>query len=125
MSNLEPKYALFGSVEEMLAPETLGDVLARPVTRVDCSAPSAWGNAGSKFSLVDTNVERLVLKTMSTKSDWEMFATDDHRCRSVTLWSFSYPLPVLRADTIAIIGAGFPVGLSAAGRHWRSFWNQM
>jgi hypothetical protein len=88
MSNLEPRYTLFDSVEEMLARETIGEHLSKPVTRVDCSAPSAWGNAGSKFSFVDTNVERLVLKTMSMESDWEMFATDDRLCRSVTLWQY-------------------------------------
>jgi len=88
MSSLEPKYTLFDSIEDMLAHESLSELLARPVTQVECAVPEIWGNAGSEFTFVDTNVCRLVLKTMSMESDYEMFATDDHRCRSVTLWQY-------------------------------------
>ncbi len=33
--NLEPKYALFDSVDQMLTPETLSELLTKPVTRVN------------------------------------------------------------------------------------------
>jgi hypothetical protein len=86
--NLESKHTLFDSIDQMLAAETLSELLSKPMAQVNCSAPSVWGNAGSEFTFVDTNAERLVLKKMSIKSDWEMFATNDHLCRSVTLWQY-------------------------------------
>jgi hypothetical protein len=90
MSKLpEPKYTLFDSVEEMLIPETLSELLPEPVTQVDCQPMSGHsGLAGGQLSYVDTNAGRLVLKRMSIASDWIMFASDDRLCRSVTLWQY-------------------------------------
>jgi hypothetical protein len=58
------------------------------VTHVNRGDAAVWGNAGSQFTPVDTDAGRLILKTMSMDSDWEMFATDDTACRSVTTWQY-------------------------------------
>ena len=86
---LEPKYALFDSVQEMLALETLSELLFKPVTRVDCQPMNGHsGLAGGQLSYVDTNADRLVLKRMSITSDWIMFASADEQCRAVRLWQY-------------------------------------
>ena len=86
---LEPKYTLFDSVQEMLAPETLSELLSHPVTRVDCQPMNGHsGLAGGRLSYVDTNAVSLVLKQMSIASDWIMFASADEQCRAVTLWQY-------------------------------------
>ncbi|TNF93052.1 MAG: hypothetical protein EP297_12845 [Gammaproteobacteria bacterium] len=85
----EPKYALYDSLEEMLAPETLSELLSKPITRVDFQSITDHGGvAGGKLSYVITNFGRLVLKQMSIKHDWIMFSSDDQHCRSVTLWQY-------------------------------------
>ena len=89
MTTLEPKYTLFDSVEQMLAPETLSELISQPIIWVDCQSITEHnGVAGGKLSYVNTNAGRLVLKQMSLKHDWLMYASDDHQCRSVTLWQF-------------------------------------
>ncbi|HNB50962.1 MAG TPA: phosphotransferase [Anaerolineales bacterium] len=89
MINLEPKHAIFDSVEQMLAPQTLTDLLSHPVTRVDIHPMNGHsGLAGGLLSFVDTDAGRLVLKRMSIASDWVMFATNDHQCRSIKLWQY-------------------------------------
>jgi hypothetical protein len=89
MSKLEPKYILFDSLEQMLAPETLSKLLSRPIAHVDCHPMSEHrGLAGSQLSYVDTNIGRLVLKQMSIASDWIMFASADVQCRAVKLWQY-------------------------------------
>ena len=89
MSKLEPKYTLFDSVAEMLAPETLSQLLSTTVTRVDRQPMNGHlGVAGGQLSYVDTNAGRLVLKQMSSASDWIMFASGDEQCRAVRLWQY-------------------------------------
>lgn len=89
MPSLEPKYNLFDSVEQMLAPEALSELLAKPVTRVEVQPMNGHsGFAGSQLSYVDTNAGRLVLKRMSIARDWIMYATEDHQCRAVRLWQY-------------------------------------
>lgn len=109
MTTLESKYMLFDSIEQLLTPETLSEVLSASIIRVDHTTPTVWGNSGSKFSIVDTNSERLLLKRMSIKFDWEMFATNDHLCRSVTLWQYGLldqALPYLAHEIIACAKEG-------------------
>jgi len=78
---LEPKYTLFDSVEEMLAPETLSELLSRPVTRVESQPITEHGGvAGGQTSYVNTDAGRLVLKRMSLKFDYLMYASDDQQC---------------------------------------------
>ena len=89
MTNLEPQYTLFASVEEMLAPATLSELLARSVTRVACQSMDGHsGLAGGRLSYVNTNLGRFVLKQMSIDFDWIMFASEDKQCRAVRLWQY-------------------------------------
>jgi hypothetical protein len=89
MSNLEPKYTLLESVEQMLAPNVLSELLSKPVTLVEVHPMNGHaGLAGGQLSFVDTNVRRMVLKQTSIHSDWIMFSSADHQCRSVTLWQY-------------------------------------
>ena len=89
MSNLETKYTLFDSVEEMLAPDTLSELLSRSVTRVSRQPMNGHsGLAGGRLSYVNTNLGRFVLKQMSIDSDWIMFASADEQCRAVRLWQY-------------------------------------
>jgi hypothetical protein len=88
-SQLEPKYSIFPTVQKMLDPITLGELLERPVTRVNCQPMNGHsGLAGGQLSYVDTDAGRLVLKKMSITSDWIMKASDDKICRSVMLWQY-------------------------------------
>jgi len=89
MSNLESKYTLYNSIEQMLAPNVLSELLSNPVTHVDVHPMNGHsGLAGGQISYVDTNVGRLVLKQMSVRYDWMMFSSADHQCRSVALWQY-------------------------------------
>lgn len=88
MASIEVENAVYDGVETMLSPEHLSELLSRPVTRVDPGETAVWGSAGSQFTRVDTDTGRLILKTMSMDSDWEMFATDDTACRSVMTWQY-------------------------------------
>jgi len=89
MPSLEPKYNLFDSVDHMLAPEALSELLSKPVTRVEVQPMNGHsGLAGGQLSYVDTDAGRLVLKRMSIASDWIMFVTEDTQCRSLRLWQY-------------------------------------
>ena len=85
----EAKHTLFDTVEEMLAPETLSELLGRTVTRVSRQPMNGHsGLAGGRLSDVNTNLGRFVLKQMSIDSDWIMFASADKQCRAVRLWQY-------------------------------------
>ena len=89
MERLEPSHAIFDSVEGMLDRVALSELLGAEISFVRLQPNSDHdGNAGSDFAFVVTDAGHLVLKTMSIDSDWEMYATDDHACRSVTLWQY-------------------------------------
>ncbi len=89
IKQLEAKYTLFDSLEEMLAPETLSNLLSKKITSIKVQPMKNHGGlAGGHLSYVNTNNGRLVLKQMSIESDWIMFASDDQQCRSVTLWQY-------------------------------------
>jgi hypothetical protein len=88
MASIEVENAVYDAIEAMLAPENLSRLLRTPVTRIDRGDAAVWGSAGSQFTPVDTDTGRLILKTMSMDSDWEMFATGDTACRSVTTWQY-------------------------------------
>ena len=86
---IEAKYTLFNSLEEMIMPETLSDLLSQPVTRIERQPMNEHsGLAGGRLNYVETNIGRVVLKRMSIDSDWIMYATDDQKCRSVRLWQY-------------------------------------
>jgi hypothetical protein len=83
------QHTVFESVERMLAPETLSELLSRAVTRVRCEPLAEHsGLAGGQLLYVHTNVGRFVLKRMLLESDWIMFASRDTECRSVRLWEY-------------------------------------
>src|SRR6266498_4030565 len=89
MSNLESKYTIFDSVEQMLASNVLSKLLSKPVIQVDVHPMNGHsGLAGGQISYVDTNVGRMVLKQMSIQTDWMMFSSEDYQCRSVALWQY-------------------------------------
>lgn len=80
---------LYASVDELLAPETLTTLTRERVKYVHC-LPMEGGFSGSALLTIEANTEqgskRLILKRMSRQQDWIMDATNDQRCRSVTLW---------------------------------------
>lgn len=82
-------YHLYASVDELLAPETLSALTGQPVKYVRC-LPMEGGYSGSSLLIVEASVDkhirRFVLKRMALHADWIMDATNDHRCRSMTLW---------------------------------------
>jgi hypothetical protein len=87
--SLEPSYTLFDSLEQMLTPKTLSELLSRSVTRVSCEPLTEHsGLAGGQLLYVHTNVGRFVLKRMRQESDWIMFASADTQCRAVRLWQY-------------------------------------
>lgn len=84
------KHKLYGSITEMPAPQTLSELLGRPVKYVRC-LPMAGGYSGGRLMRVELDQKpsaRLVLKHMSPDWDWGMRASDDRVCRSVTLWQY-------------------------------------
>lgn len=89
MDMLEPKYSLYESAEQMLRPEALSALLDEPVRHVSCqSLDDHGGVAGSRLSYVDTDAGRLVLKRMSLAHDWNMYASEDRKNRSVRVWQY-------------------------------------
>lgn len=89
MSILEPKHALFGSIEQMLTPECLSKLVSQQITGVyRHSMDGHAGLAGGQLTYVDTDIRRFVLKQMSVDTDYIMYASDDQQCRSATLWEY-------------------------------------
>jgi hypothetical protein len=86
------KYALFESVEQMLAPEPLSELSGKSIRYVRCRPMQHNGASGSQLLTVEAGSNpssyRYILKRMSRSMDWRMAASKDHMCRSVTLWQF-------------------------------------
>ncbi len=82
------KYAIYASIDEMLAPETLSRLAGQPITSVQTRLiEAAYNKSGSRLLLVETGGgPRYVLKQVAAEWDWQMRATDDRACRTVTLW---------------------------------------
>ena len=98
LQQMEAQHTLHGSLEEMLVPETLSELLSEPVSSVEIHPMMNHGGlAGGRFYYVDTDAGRLVLKRMSMAHDWQMYASDDQRCRAVRLWQYGL-LDELRPD---------------------------
>ena len=83
------KHTVFASLEEMLAPETLSELVGTIVTDARC-IPVDWsGVSGSHLFKVETNQgqgARYVLKQVSAEWDWMMRVTKDQYSREVALW---------------------------------------
>lgn len=89
MSDLEPKYGLYNSLEQLLSAESLSNLLSQPVTCVEILPMNGHsGLAGGILSFVETNACRLVLKQMSMTTDFIMYSTHDAQCRAVKLWQY-------------------------------------
>jgi len=98
LKQLEAQYTLYDSLDEMLAPETLSELLAKPVSRVEIQPMTDHGGvAGGNLYYVETDAVRLVLKRMSMAYDYLMYTSDDRRCRAVRLWQYGL-LDELRPD---------------------------
>jgi len=85
------QHVLYDSVDEMLAPETLSDLVGQSISSVRCAPFERNGNSGSQLLAVETDEgqgPRYVLKRVSLEWDWGMRVTGDRRCRSVTLWQY-------------------------------------
>jgi hypothetical protein len=83
------RHHIFTDLAEMLAPETLSEILSKPVEWVECAALNGHGGlAGGMLDYVDTNVGRFVLKRMHLDSDYIMFISNDHQGRAVRLWQY-------------------------------------
>lgn len=83
------KNTLYSSVDAMLVPETLSELIGRPVKSVRYTPADFGGLSGSHLSVVDINQgeePRYVLKHISAKQDWIMRVTDDQLGREVMLW---------------------------------------
>lgn len=82
-------YELYASVDELLAPETVTELIGEPVRYVRC-LPMEGGFSGSALLRIEANCDmgtkHLVLKRMSFQRDWLMIASHDQHCRSATLW---------------------------------------
>jgi len=86
---MEAQHKLFDSLAEMLAQQTLSELLSRPVSSVEIQPMTDHsGLAGSKLSYVQTDAGIYVLKRMSPEFDYLILATNDQRCRSVRLWQY-------------------------------------
>lgn len=85
-------HALAADVDELLAPSHLSALAGETVHQVTVTPITpAFAKSGSALLQVATNGgdgPRFVLKRVNVHRDWLMRATDDHRCRSVTLWQY-------------------------------------
>ena len=62
LQQMEAQHTLHGSLEEMLVPETLSELLSEPVSSVEIQPMmNHGGEAGSKLFYVGTDDSRLVL----------------------------------------------------------------
>ncbi len=82
------QHELYSSIDEMLAPHCLSELTGANIRTVRLRPLSdREGVSGNQLLAVETdNNARFILKRMSLERDWIMRASNDHQCRSVTLW---------------------------------------
>lgn len=84
------EHILYPTIEAMLSPAALSELVGYPITTVQSRPLEAFYNlSGSRLLAVETNDgdgPRFILKRVSIDWDWQMRATNDHSCRSVGLW---------------------------------------
>jgi hypothetical protein len=89
MQNLAPKYTLFNSINEMLAAETLSDLLNRKVFHVTMQPfDSTNGFSSNQLFHVEADGQKLVLKRLRPSVDWLAIGSADHLCRSIRVWQY-------------------------------------
>jgi hypothetical protein len=94
MRNIAMEHTLYNSIEEMIRPETLGELENKTFTSTHLTPFQGLGfsRSGSTFLAVHTtngtngNGPRYVIKRVSREWDWIMNATDDWYGRTNTLW---------------------------------------
>ena len=79
------EHPVFGSVEEMLAPSALSQLLGTPITSVSVAPLPSNGFSANELSYVRAGDHRLVLKRLST-DDWLTRVSKDEQCRSMAVW---------------------------------------
>ncbi len=86
------KHTLFPTVDAMLTPGMLSEVVGQEITAVSLQPLTPeYGRSGSRIFLVTTNGDAgpsFILKRVALAWDWLMRSTEDYRCRSVTLWQY-------------------------------------
>ena len=82
------QHELYNSIDEMLAPNCLTELVGADIRTVRLRPLSnREGVSGNQLLAVEAdNNARFILKRMSLERDWIMRASNDHQCRSVTLW---------------------------------------
>jgi hypothetical protein len=89
IQQLKAKYTLFDSVEELLAPETLSDLLNTCVSQVNYQPfVSSDSFSGSRLYNVTADDVLLVMKRINLSQDWISIAAEDRLCRSVRVWQY-------------------------------------
>ena len=80
----------FSSVDKLLLPETLSELLQQEIESVEVSPlPQNDGRSGSELSRVRTSANTsFVLKQFTANEDWFLHSTRDRLCRSVTLYEY-------------------------------------
>ena len=101
-------HILFPSTDALLDATTLSEVTGQRIADVRTHPLHAeYAKSGSHLLVVETNAgqgPRFILKRVSAAWDWLMRATDDERCRSVTLWTsgvFDRMPPEIEHATVA------------------------
>lgn len=89
IKQLEAKYTLFDSIEKLLAPDTLSNLLNKRILHVDYQPfTSSDSFSGSRFYNVKADDVRLVMKRMNLSQDWISIAAEERLCRSVRVWQY-------------------------------------
>ena len=87
LSQLEAQHTLFESVETMLAPETLSEILGRKVVSVRLEEMNADFSSNLLFR-VQADEQSLVMKKLRPAHDWLAIGSKDTECRSVKVWQY-------------------------------------
>lgn len=110
---LVPKHPVFQSVDQLLMPEQISEIISEKVSFVKKEPFGEHsGAAGSQLSRICTDKGQYVLKEMSIDSDWIMYTTNDTHGRSVRLWQYGLLDELLPAVEHKIIAC------SRTGNHW-------
>lgn len=88
IQRLEAKYELYDSVEEMLSPESMSEILGRTVANIESHSAELSGASNSQFHWIVTDNQRFLLKHTRRMAGWLANGTDDAQCRALRLWQY-------------------------------------
>lgn len=85
------KNMLYGSIEEMIRPETLSVLVNQPITKSRLAPYQivGWSSTDSQFLAIEIDGEKnpqFILKKLAREQDWVMQTTDDQHWRTVRIW---------------------------------------